>query len=176
MARFSQFTYRNNFYPSSGNYPANPSAGDLYKANDAGTVSGISYLAGDYAFYDGSSWSRLDSTDVSAGSLDTNNMAYYNGTDLSLASTMMMSATQLSFYGSPLTAQPASADQTTLTDNTYGSTAAYTLVSVGDDWDGSTYPTAAEAANLNNNMARVAKLVNKLRADLVTLGLIKGEA
>jgi len=63
--------------------------------------------------------------------------------------------------------QRSGADQTALTDSTGGSTAAYTIADVGASFSQST---------LNNNFARVVKLVNELRAALVDSGIIKGSA
>jgi hypothetical protein len=59
----------------------------------------------------------------------------------------------------------ASANQAVLTDSTGGDTSAVTIADVTG---------AFNQGILNNNFARIVKLVNQLRNDLVTQGIIKG--
>lgn len=73
----------------------------------------------------------------------------------------------LGFFGATPVGQPASANQTAITDSTGGSTANTTIVDVG---------VVFSQANINANFAKVTKLLNQIRADQVTLGLIKGSA
>jgi len=77
---------------------------------------------------------------------------------------------RLAFYGATPTPQPASAEQRALVDNTGGNTSALTLEPVGNTW------SSSQAAIVNSNFARIAVLLNRLRQDLVSLGLIKGDA
>lgn len=75
-------------------------------------------------------------------------------------------APMIGFLGAAAVARPASANQAALTDSTTG-TADGTVADVGASFN---------QATLNNNFADIIRLVNQLRADLVTLGLIKGSA
>jgi hypothetical protein len=77
---------------------------------------------------------------------------------------------RLAFYGVAPVPQPASAAQRAVVDNTNGDTSALTLERVQDTSAGD------ESTTINNNFARIAVLLNRLRADLVSLGLIKGNA
>lgn len=51
--------YRGTFDASAG-YPSSPAQGDLYVASVAGTISSVDYGIGDMAFYNGSSWDRIE--------------------------------------------------------------------------------------------------------------------
>lgn len=73
---------------------------------------------------------------------------------------------KLGFWNATPVIQPASANQAALTDSTTG-TADGTVDDVG---------AAFSQATLNNNFADIIRLVNQLRADLVTIGAIKGAA
>jgi len=84
------------------------------------------------------------------------------GTKIGTATTQ-----KLGFWNATPIVQPASANQAALTDSTTGSTADTTLVDVG---------AVFSHGNINDNFAKVAKLVNQLRSDLVSAGLIKGSA
>lgn len=84
------------------------------------------------------------------------------GTKIGTATTQ-----KLGFWNATPIVQPASANQAALTDSTTGSTADTTLVDVG---------AVFSQGNVNDNFAKVAKLVNQLRSDLVAAGLIKGSA
>jgi hypothetical protein len=75
-------------------------------------------------------------------------------------------AEKVAFLGSTPVVQPTGAAQAALTDST-GGTADGTLAAVSG---------SGADATINNNFADLVVLVNKLRADLVTLGLIKGSA
>tara|TARA_Y100000004_G_scaffold154581_1_gene178781 strand:+ start:349 stop:753 length:405 start_codon:yes stop_codon:yes gene_type:complete len=75
----------------------------------------------------------------------------------------------IGFYGVTKVAQLGHADQTALTDSTGGSVSNATLAAVGDT-------SSDQSAAINANFAKTAQLVNRLRADLVSLGLIKGSA
>lgn len=68
--------------------------------------------------------------------------------------------------GSP-SAQIASANQTALTDSTGGSTSNATLNDVG---------ASPSQSIINANFAKISKLLNEIRSDLVTFGFIKGSA
>ncbi len=62
--------YAGEFAPSSG-YPASPLRNSVYQASAAGTISGNSFSAGDYALWDDSAWIRIAgqaSVTVAAGS------------------------------------------------------------------------------------------------------------
>ncbi|HID4428803.1 hypothetical protein [Klebsiella pneumoniae] len=62
--------YAGEFAPASG-YPASPLRNSVYQASAAGTISGNSFSAGDYALWDGSAWIRIAgqaSVTVAAGS------------------------------------------------------------------------------------------------------------
>lgn len=73
---------------------------------------------------------------------------------------------KLGFFNKTPVVQPVGANQAALTDST-GGTAAFSLVDV----------TGSHSQSiLNANFASLARLVNQLRSDLVTLGLIKGAA
>ncbi len=61
----------------------------------------------------------------------------------------------------------AGAAQVALTDSTGGNVTAATLVDVGASYN---------QANLNNNFARIAVLLNELRAAMVAVNAIKGSA
>ena len=81
--------------------------------------------------------------------------------------TILSAITQkLGFYGTTPVAQLAGANQAALTDSTGGS-ADGTVADV---------TAAHDQTILNNNFADIVRLVNQLRADLVSLGLIKGAA
>lgn len=71
-----------------------------------------------------------------------------------------------SFWNATPVVQPASANQAALTDST-GGTADGTVADVGAVFSQST---------LNNNFADITRLVNQLRNDLVTIGILKGSA
>lgn len=73
---------------------------------------------------------------------------------------------KLGFWNATPVVQPSGANEAALTDSTTG-TASFTLVDVG---------LAFSQANINNNFASVARLLNQLRSDLVTIGIIKGSA
>jgi hypothetical protein len=73
---------------------------------------------------------------------------------------------KISIYGVTPIVQPAGANQQALTDSTTG-TASFTLVDVG---------VVFSQANVNNNFASVARLLNQLRSDMVSFGSIKGSA
>ena len=75
----------------------------------------------------------------------------------------------IGFYGVTKVAQLGHADQTALTDSSGGSVSNSTLAAVGDT-------SSDVSAAINANFAKTAQLVNRLRADLVSLGLIKGAA
>lgn len=89
---------------------------------------------------------------------------------------------KLGFYGATPVVQPAHANQGALTDST-GGTAAFTLVTLSTLTDS---PASADALRdelislwlpeIENNFASVARLVNRIRTELVALGLIKGSA
>ena len=76
---------------------------------------------------------------------------------------------EVGFYGVTKVAQLSHADQTTLTDSTGGSVSNATLAAITDT-------SSDQSAPINANFAKIAQLVNRLRADLVSLGLIKGSA
>jgi hypothetical protein len=84
------------------------------------------------------------------------------GTKIGTATTQ-----KLAFWNSTPVIQPASANQTVITDSTTGSTADTTIVDAG---------AAYSQGTVNDNFAKVTKLLNQLRADLVTVGLLKGSA
>jgi hypothetical protein len=73
---------------------------------------------------------------------------------------------KVAFLGATPVVQPADADQAAITDSS------------GGEADGTISAVSGSGADetINNNFAEVATLVNRLRADLVTLGLIKGSA
>lgn len=80
-------------------------------------------------------------------------------------------ATQkVGFFGATPVVQPSGAAEGALTDSTGGSTANATLAAVGATNSGDV------SATINANFAKTAVLLNKLRAELVALGLIKGSA
>ena len=76
---------------------------------------------------------------------------------------------KMGFYAATPVIQPASADQTVLTDSTGGGVTDATLAAITDT-------TSDVSSDINDNFAKIAELVNSLRADLVSLGLIKGSA
>lgn len=73
---------------------------------------------------------------------------------------------KLAFWNATPVVQPASANQAALTDST-GGTADGTVSAVSGSGDDAT---------INNNFKEVLTLLNQLRSDLVTMGLIKGAA
>lgn len=73
---------------------------------------------------------------------------------------------KVAFLGATPVVQPADADQAAITDSS-GGTADGTVAAVSG---------SGADADINNNFAEVVTLLNQLRADLVTLGLIKGSA
>lgn len=83
------------------------------------------------------------------------------GTKIGTATTQ-----KLGFWNATPVVQPASANQAALTDST-GGTAGTTISDVG---------AAFNQATLNNNFATITRLLNQLRNDLVTTGLLKGSA
>ncbi len=83
------------------------------------------------------------------------------GTKIGTATTQ-----KIGFFNATPVVQPSGAAQAALTDSTTG-TAGTTLADVGASFT---------QATLNNNFASLANLLNKLRTDLVALGLIKGSA
>jgi hypothetical protein len=74
---------------------------------------------------------------------------------------------KLGFWNATPVIQQASANQTAITDSTGGGVGDATIVDVG---------VAPTQANVNDNFAKIAKLLNRLRLDLVTTGIIKGAA
>ena len=70
------------------------------------------------------------------------------------------------FFGATVTTQPTSASEAAVTVNTI-TTAATTTTPWG-------YGTSTQANNVATEVASAVTLVNQIRADLVTLGLIKG--
>jgi hypothetical protein len=76
---------------------------------------------------------------------------------------------QLGFYGTAPVTQPTNAAQAALTDNT-GSTPSATLAAIAA---GAGY-TQADMVAVKNAIGGIAVLVNRLRLDLVNLGIIKG--
>jgi hypothetical protein len=70
------------------------------------------------------------------------------------------------FFGASPVRQPAHAEQGALVDNS-GGTASLTIAAIG-----STY----NQAEVRNAVASLARSVNRLRTELVNLGLIKGSA
>ena len=83
------------------------------------------------------------------------------GTKIGTATTQ-----KLGFWNATPVVQPASADQAALTDST-GGTADGTVAAVSGSGDDAT---------INNNFKEVLTLLNQLRADMVSVGLIKGSA
>ena len=77
---------------------------------------------------------------------------------------------KLAFLGATPVVQRVGAAQTAITDSTGGSTANATMAAVGAT-NGSDV-----SATINANFAKMAVLVNELRANQVALGLIKGSA
>lgn len=73
---------------------------------------------------------------------------------------------KLGFLGATPVVQPASADQAAITDSSSG-TADGTVAAISG---------SGADADINNNFAEVVTLLNQIRGDLVTLGLIKGSA
>jgi hypothetical protein len=73
---------------------------------------------------------------------------------------------KLGFYGTTPAVQPTSANEAAVTVNTI-TTASTTTSPAG-------YATTTQANNIATELAAVVVLANQLRADLVTLGLIKG--
>jgi len=108
--------------------------------------------------------------------LQANTIALRSGCNLgvsdSVGTKIGTSANQrLAFYGATPIPQPASAEQRALVNNTGGNTSDVTLAQVsGSSW------SSTHAAIVNDNFARIALLLNRLREDLVSLGLIKGNA
>ncbi|NCC99964.1 MAG: hypothetical protein EOL95_09745 [Bacteroidia bacterium] len=49
---------------SAGVYPSSPETGDYYIISVAGTISGTVYNIGDWAVYNGTSWDKVDNTDL----------------------------------------------------------------------------------------------------------------
>lgn len=92
-----------------------------------------------------------------------------NNTDSGLA---IGSATtqKIGLYGVTPVAQRSGADQTALTDSTGGTASDAELAAIGATNSGDV------SGDINNNFAKVAELVNELRAALVALGAIKGSA
>lgn len=78
-------------------------------------------------------------------------------------------ASLVGFHGTAA-AQRSGAAQAALTDSTGGTASDATLAAVGDTSQGD------ESGDINNNFAKVAKLLNELRAAMVEKGLIKGSA
>lgn len=76
-------------------------------------------------------------------------------------------AQKLSFYNAATTTQPANANQAALIPDVGTPSGTFHLVDVTGT------PTQT---TINDNFATVATLINQIRADLVTLGLIKGSA
>lgn len=72
-------------------------------------------------------------------------------------------------FGTVAPAVPAGANQAALTDST-GGTPSFTLAAVGNT------STGDQSAVINADIASLARLVNQLRADLVSEGVIKGSA
>ena len=58
--------YKGTLDASGGVYPSSPSNGDYYIISVAGTISGVSYVVGDWAVYNGSVWEKVvgEETDV----------------------------------------------------------------------------------------------------------------
>lgn len=76
---------------------------------------------------------------------------------------------KIGFWNATPITQPASAVQAAITDSTGGTSTGATLVNV--DTAG-----IADVAKVNNNFAVLVALVNQLRSDMVSAGLIKGSA
>jgi hypothetical protein len=100
----------------------------------------------------------------SGATLNVNNGGAANvasGGTLALASGSLVG-----LFGVTPVAQPSSANE-----------AAVGNVPTSFTWNGSSvYPSAADATAIVNAFAAIKTLVNQLRADLVTLGVIKGSA
>jgi hypothetical protein len=76
---------------------------------------------------------------------------------------------KIGFWNATPVVQPASAVQAAITDSTGGTSTGATLVNV--DTAG-----VADVAKVNSNFAVLVALVNQLRSDMVSVGLIKGSA
>lgn len=76
---------------------------------------------------------------------------------------------KIGFYGATPAAQPTNANEAALTDST-GGTASGTLAAITA---GAAY-AQADLVAVKNAIASLARLVNQLRSDLVTVGIIKG--
>jgi hypothetical protein len=74
------------------------------------------------------------------------------------------------YYGADAIAQPASAAQAAV------ATTAITTAAITTTTNAYGFATTTQANNLTAVVAATRTLVNQLRADLVTLGLIKGSA
>lgn len=112
------------------------------------------------------------------GTLDVNGIATFDN-DIVIADTRNISVNtttgtkigisalqKIGFWNKTPVAQPSSANQAALTDNTTG-TSGTTLVDVGGVYS---------QTNINNNFASIANLLNEIRTALVNVGLIKGSA
>jgi len=86
------------------------------------------------------------------------------GTKIGTATTQ-----KLAFFNATPVVQPSGANEAALTDST-GGTAGFTLSAVGAT-NGSDV-----SGTINSNLASLARLLNQIRSDLVTLGLIKGSS
>lgn len=76
------------------------------------------------------------------------------------------SSEKVGFFGATPVDQPADAEEAALTDNS-GGTASDTIAAIGATYD---------QDEVRNAVASLAEKVNRLRTDLVELGLIKGSA
>ena len=131
----------------------------------------------DYAFYSAGTGrvyigDTTNSTSAGTGALLLNGgIGLADAKDISFGTTTgtkigTSTSQKIGFFNATPIVQPASANQAALTDSTTG-TPSTTLVDAG---------AAYSQANINNNFASVARLLNQLRSDLVSLGLIKGAA
>jgi predicted HD phosphohydrolase len=75
-------------------------------------------------------------------------------------------SSKIGFYGTEPVSRPAHADQGALTDNS-GGTASLTIAAIGATYN---------QEEVRNAVASLARSVNRLRTELVALGLIKGSA
>src|SRR5690606_16717551 len=78
-------------------------------------------------------------------------------------------ASKVGFHGTAVV-QRSGAAQTALTDSTGGTASDATLAAIGDT------SSTDQSGDINDNFAKIAKLVNELRAAVVEKGLIKGSA
>lgn len=150
----------------------------IYTGVNTGTSGYLLRAGATFAYFNASSSLRLQIAAADIIQLSSSTATMVQGITISDAKNIVLNTTtgtkigtatsqKLGFWAVTPIVQPSGANQAALTDSTTG-TAAFTLVDVG---------ALFNQANINNNFASVARLLNEIRTNvLVAEGLMKGSA